>query len=64
MKTNKPCAFCGRHDKGKWFKPCPSADCPSNHVKYGLDCVNLGQGDFVCYHAFKGPKAIKQAEAI
>ena len=51
-----PCKACGREENGKWYSPCPSEDCPSNHIKYGRDCIGLGQGNFLCYHAFKRPK--------
>jgi hypothetical protein len=28
--TDKPCVFCGREETGRWYKPCPSDDCPSH----------------------------------
>jgi hypothetical protein len=30
--TNEPCPYCGRHEDGKWFTPCPSDDCPSHDI--------------------------------
>ena len=25
-----PCPYCGRHEAGHWYVPCPSDDCPSH----------------------------------
>jgi hypothetical protein len=30
QNINTPCPSCGREEDGKWFKPCPSDDCPSH----------------------------------